>query len=230
MTDTRYRLISHHLCPFVQRAAIAFAENGVAFERENIDLDNKPDWFLSLSPTGKVPVLVIDDEIVLFESSVIAQYVDEVTGGGLLATDPAKKARQKAWMEFASAVIADIGRLYTARTNGAYKLARQALADRWHTVEENLGRGPWFDGDQFTLVDAAFAPVFRYFEVIESIMGESFFSDVPKTDAWRRRLAERPSVQSAVGTDYRSRLLDSFASRDSYLGERSRQFLAREAA
>jgi hypothetical protein len=38
-------LVSHHLCPYVQRAAIALAEKAVLFERAYIDLADKPAWF-----------------------------------------------------------------------------------------------------------------------------------------------------------------------------------------
>ncbi len=53
------KLISHKLCPYVQRAVIALKEKGVPFERIDIDLANKPDWFLKISPLGKVPVLLV---------------------------------------------------------------------------------------------------------------------------------------------------------------------------
>ena len=65
------KLISHKLCPYVQRAVIALTEKGVPFERIDIDLANKPDWFLKISPLGKVPVLLVetaDGEAALFES------------------------------------------------------------------------------------------------------------------------------------------------------------------
>ena len=68
-------LISHKLCPYVQRAVIALNEKGVPFERIDIDLGNKPDWFLKISPLGKVPVLRVasaEGEVALFESNVIA--------------------------------------------------------------------------------------------------------------------------------------------------------------
>jgi glutathione S-transferase len=55
-------LISHKLCPYVQRAVVALNEKGVPFERIDIDLANKPDWFLKLSPLGKVPVLAVRTE------------------------------------------------------------------------------------------------------------------------------------------------------------------------
>ncbi len=69
-------LISHHLCPYVQRAAIALTEKGVVFDRIDIDLANKPDWFLAISPLGKTPVLRADDHAI-FESSVILEYLEE---------------------------------------------------------------------------------------------------------------------------------------------------------
>ena len=81
-------LISHKLCPYVQRAVIALNEKGVPFERVDIDLASKPDWFLKISPLGKVPVLVVtgDDgnEVALFESNVICEYIEETLGGAKL--------------------------------------------------------------------------------------------------------------------------------------------------
>ncbi len=55
-------LVSHALCPYVQRAAIVLAEKGATFERRTVDLANKPDWFLRISPLGKTPVLLVGNE------------------------------------------------------------------------------------------------------------------------------------------------------------------------
>ncbi|WP_231997046.1 glutathione S-transferase N-terminal domain-containing protein [Pseudomonas arsenicoxydans] len=57
MPHAQLTLISHPLCPFVQRAAIVLLEKNVPFERVDVDLAAKPDWFLALSPMGKVPLL-----------------------------------------------------------------------------------------------------------------------------------------------------------------------------
>ena len=118
-----FRLISFALCPYVQRAAIVLAEKGVPFERVNIDLANKPDWFLKLSPLGKVPVLVVEQdgrERVLFESAVIAEYLDETIAPQLHPADPIEKAQHRAWIEFASALLADIHGYYTAADEQAF--------------------------------------------------------------------------------------------------------------
>ena len=67
-------LISHDLCPYVQRAVIALTEKGVAFDKEYVDLANKPDWFKAMSPLGKVPLLKVGDEVI-FESAVILSLI-----------------------------------------------------------------------------------------------------------------------------------------------------------
>jgi len=221
MTQPKLTLISHHLCPFVQRAAIALLEKGVEFERKNIDLANKPDWFLKLSPLGKVPILTVDDETVLFESSVIAQYVNEITGGDLLSSETEEKYRQLAWMEFASQVIGGIGQVYNANGEAAFDSARRVLEEKFSRVEEALGDGPWFSGGEFSLVDTAFAPAFRYFDVIDELTGTDFFAGTPKVAAWREALQQRPSVIGAVGDDYAERLLAFFADRDSVIGRQA---------
>ncbi len=71
-------LISFNLCPFVQRSVITLNKKGIDYKITYIDLADKPDWFLALSPLGKVPVLKHGDEV-LFESAVINEYLDEIT-------------------------------------------------------------------------------------------------------------------------------------------------------
>lgn len=112
MPDLSLTLVSHPLCPFVQRAAIVLLEKGVPFERINVDLSAKPDWFLALSPTGKVPLLKVrridGEDAILFESMVICEYLEETQGGAPMYSDDALlRARQRAWIEFATPTLAD---------------------------------------------------------------------------------------------------------------------------
>lgn len=93
-------LVSFSICPFVQRSAILLEEKLQAYERINIDLANKPEWFLQLSPTGRVPALVVKDDnanpTTLFESAVINEYLDEAFGTPLLAGTSLEKASMRA--------------------------------------------------------------------------------------------------------------------------------------
>jgi glutathione S-transferase len=215
--STNLKLVSHHLCPYVQRAVIALTEKGVPFTRENIDLTNRPDWFKAISPTGKVPLLIVDRAHVLFESAAICDFLDETLEPRLHPEDPIERAQHRAWIEFASGTLNEIWEFYTARDEKAFDDKLLALTARFRRIEEALGDGPFFAGARFSLVDAAFGPVFRYFDVFESFLESGVFAGLPKVTAWRRRLAERASVRNAVSPDYPTRLRAFVAAQRSYL-------------
>jgi len=205
-------LVSHNLCPYVQRVAIALAEKNAPFDRVTIDLAAKPDWFQAISPLGKVPLMRVPDgagEAVLFESAAIAEYVDEAyPGADLLPRDPLARARHRAWIEFASSLLGDIWRLETAKANDVFAAACRSIAQKLARIEEALEQGPYFAGQNFGLVDAAFAPAFRYFDVFEAIGPTVSFAEFPKIFAWRNALSARPSVRDAVSTAYPKLLRD----------------------
>jgi glutathione S-transferase len=189
----------------VQRAAIVLAEKGVPFERVDIDLSDKPEWFVRLSPLGKVPVLVVEQDgrqEVLFESAVIAEYLDETIAPRLHPADPLEKARHRAWIEFASALLADLSGYYSAADEAAFRAKGAAIEAKLERLEEQLGEGPYFAGARFGLVDAAFAPAFRYFDLFDEITGTTPFDGKPKLEAWREALSKRTSVRGAVAPDY----------------------------
>ncbi len=91
--SSRLTLVSFDLCPYVQRAAIALNEKGVEFERINVDLADKPEWFLAISPLGKVPLLKIGDDVI-FESGVIVEYLEDTRAPALHPTDPLQRQTQ----------------------------------------------------------------------------------------------------------------------------------------
>jgi glutathione S-transferase len=211
------KLISHKLCPYVQRAVIALNEKGVAFERIDIDLANKPDWFLKISPLGKTPVLVVGDHAI-FESAVILEYLEETQGTPLHPADALRRAEHRAFIEFGSAVLGDIAGLYSAPDEAAFRAKAAQLEARFARLEARVA-GPWFDGDQFSLVDAVFGPVFRYFDVFDQTGDFGILMGKPKLARWRENLAARPSVASAVGANYPALLRDFIERRQSHLSQ-----------
>lgn len=208
-------LVSHALCPYVQRAAIVALDKGIELERVVVDLANKPDWFIERSPTGKVPLLMIGDTT-LFESAAIAEFLDEISGGGMLPKDPVERARHRGWIEYASGTLAEIGGLYSAGDAGAFEARRQSLEARFQRIAQAV-KGPWFGGDDFGLADAAFAPVFRYLDVLERCANLFLLGSEPGIAEWRTRLSERASVRAAALPDYPDRLLGFFLARGSHL-------------
>src|SRR6202045_4984785 len=197
----RLELISHKLCPYVQRAVIALTEKGVAFDRIDIDLANKPDWFLAISPLGKTPVLQVGD-VPIFESAVILEYLEETQPGPLHPADPLTRAEHRAWIEFGSVVLSGIAGFYAAADGATFAAKTAQLEARFARLETRVAASPWFDGGEFSLVDAVFGPVFRYFDVFDEITDFGILAGKPKLADWRKALAARPSVRTAVSAEY----------------------------
>jgi glutathione S-transferase len=221
------KLVSHKLCPYVQRAVIALTEKGVPFERVDIDLANKPAWFLGISPLGKTPVLLVGDKAI-FESAVILEYLEETQPKPLHPADPLERAEHRAWIEYGSAILNDIAGFYAAPNDVAFAAKTVQLEQRFARLEARLAASPWFDGENFSLVDAVFGPVFRYFDVFDEIGDFGILAGKPKLARWRKSLAARPSVRSAVSADYPALLRDFIERRQSWLSKLQAQ--ARAAA
>jgi len=198
------RLISHHLCPYVQRAVIVLSEKNIPHERTYIDLANKPEWFRRLSPLGRVPVLQAGTSVV-FESQVIVEYLDEVTDGSLHPTDPLEKARHRSWIEFGSGVLNGISAFYNASDTRRFQETRAVLRAKFERIEHEI-TGPFFAGEVFHLVDGAWGPIFRYFDVFDQIEDFGVLSGLDKVQRWRAALEQRPSVVNAPPDGYPERL------------------------
>jgi glutathione S-transferase len=213
-------LISHTLCPYVQRAAIVLMEKGVAFERRDVDLSNKPAWFLALSPLGKTPVLQVGNDTI-FESAVISEYLDETHAPRLHPESALERAHHRSWMEFGSAVLNNIAAFYNAPDAKALAARAADIRARFEQLEKVLGAGPYFAGERFSIVDAVFGSVFRYFDVFDGIADFGFFRELPKLSAWRVQLARRDSVRRAVQPDYPALLAQFIRNRGSELSRRA---------
>jgi glutathione S-transferase len=215
MTDIKLSLVSHKLCPYVQRAVISLTEKGVTFERIDVDLSNKPEWFKKISPLGKTPVLLAG-ETAIFESAVILEYLEDTQPNPLHPANPLTRAEHRAFIEFGSAILNDIWGLYTAPDETAFAVKAAALREKFLRLEERI-EAPWFDGERFSLVDAVFGPVFRYFDAFDRIADFGILTGLPKIVAWRGALAARPSVQGAVSPEYPALLWEFYRTRGSHL-------------
>lgn len=213
-------LVSHILCPYVQRAAISLKERDIPFERVDIDLSNKPGWFNAISPLGKVPLLSVPGEggqTPLFESVAILEYLEDSQASPLHPRDALERARHRGWIEFGSQILNRIGALYNAPTVSAFQAEKKKLDALWARLEGAFEGGPWFAGERFSLVDAVFGPIFRYYDVLDEIPAAAFPNDLPKLRSWRGELAKRPSVRNAVSPDYPDHLRTFLIRRESAL-------------
>jgi glutathione S-transferase len=208
-------LISFKTCPFVQRAVITLKHKNIDFEITYIDLADPPDWFLELSPLGKVPVLKVDDEV-LFESAVINEYLDEITGGDLQPRDPLARAKNRAWIEFASNMLGNLYMMKMSKDEERYSKYRNLLVSQLERVEKRLGDGPWFNGEEFSLADTAFAPLFRQNSVANNQLSVIDPATMPRVNAWAQRLLALPEVRDSVVDEFEDLYLAAMQKNDSY--------------
>ena len=219
MKHQNFNLISHVLCPYVQRSIITLKEKNIPFTRTDIDLANKPAWFKQKSPMGKVPVLIVDDNRALFESSVICEYLDEVTAYSLHPRDSFEKANHRALIELGSAILNNIASLYNAKEKARFQNIHTEIQGKFQFLEKEISGIPFFSGDKFHLIDAVYGPIFRYFEVFDSFTELNTFAHLPKCQLWRKKLSQRKSVKQAVSEDYPALLVQFLINRDSYISQ-----------
>ncbi|HWO25385.1 MAG TPA: glutathione S-transferase family protein [Kofleriaceae bacterium] len=201
-TPSSLQLVSHPVCPYVHRAATMLHEKGVPFERRSVDLRAKPDWFLAISPRGKVPVLIADGHP-LFESLAILEFLDETHPPRVMPEDPYERARQRAWVEVANDLFAAQHRMLSIKTRDELGAAREAFTSLLARFEQGV-RGEYFGGDAVGIVDFAVAPTMLRVRLLERWSGIELVPRSPIA-AWVDRLATRPSVVHSVPEDFEAR-------------------------
>jgi glutathione S-transferase len=197
----RVKLYNTQRCPYARRTRIVLHEKGVEFETYEVDLENKSEEFLKASPTGKVPVIVVDGDSI-YESNVVNQYLDEVTDGPrLMPEDPKRRAYARIWMAFADTdffpplFVASVGRergFSEERISEAFEKLKAAL----EKLEERLKDRDYL-ADEFSLADVAHAGNFVRLRELED-KSEVSLDEYPNVEAWMARLEGRESYKSAV--------------------------------
>lgn len=212
-----FELVSFPICPYVQRSVITLRHKKIDFDLTYIDLASPPEWFRDVSPLGKVPVLRIDGGTALFESSIINEFLDEVTEPRLLPADPIERAKERAWIAHASVLQADWYKMTIAADEASLQAASNALFEGIAPLERFLDPSPLFRGDALCLADAAFAPLFMRLEMAHGWHPFPRWDSYPKTRAWAKALLALPVVQGSVLPSFRGDLSSALRKRGSAL-------------
>jgi glutathione S-transferase len=195
----KYLLVSFKTCPWVQRAAIVLREKNVPFEFRHIEPDNRPDWFLAISPHKKVPVLRIDDNVSLFESNAIAEYLDETILPRLHPADAVARAVNRAWTDYIPTFAQSVTGCAYADSEADFNKAIEQIPAAFERLEKALekqGGGPFFNGASYALVDAGYAPFLQRYVFLDRIRRLGQIEKFPRLKAWSDALMARPSTHS----------------------------------
>lgn len=223
----KYVLVSFKACPWVQRVAIVLREKGIDFEFLHIEHDNRPDWFRSVSPHNKVPVLRLDERTALFESGAICEYLDETHGPRLHPEDPVERAVNRAWIEYMPGFMNIISAHAYAATEAEYDKAAAAIPPAFAKVEQALEQqaakhgdgGPFFNGTRFSLVDAAYAPFLQRHLFLERIRKLGHIDRTPRVKAWAEAIVARPTTHSFPPAEYEAMYRDMVRGRKAWMSQ-----------
>jgi len=197
MKSTKPELVSFKLCPFVQRSVIVMKEKNVEYDITYINLKEPPAWFKEISPLGKVPLLKVGDTV-LFESAVIMEYLDEINPPSLHPTDPLQKAQNRAWNEFASTLLESQFRMVIgAKDEAGCDAAEKELKSKLALLEPMI-QGNYFNGEEFALTDAAYAPFFMRLNLLERWHPMGLLDSLTRVKGWSENLLQRDSVKASV--------------------------------
>lgn len=196
---------------------------GVEFDVTYINLREKPDWFLKISPHGKVPVLSVDGQP-LFESNAIAEFLDETVPPRLHPDDPLKRARNRAWTDFVPTFAAAITAITYAKSAEDVAAGAEKAKAVFARVEAALATergepGPYFNGPHLSLVDAAYAPFLQRLDIVEKTLKTGLLEEFPLIAAWSSALLADPAVTGALAPEFPEEYAANHKRRGTYYAE-----------
>ncbi|KIC18808.1 glutathione S-transferase family protein [Leisingera sp. ANG-Vp] len=212
------RIISFKICPFVQRVTALLEAKGVAYAIDYISLSDKPQWFLDISPTGQVPLLVTEDGTALFESDAITEYVDEITAPLQPGLSPEQRALNRAWSYQASKhYLVQCSTMQSA--DKAVMDERMAkLSKAFDKAEKQLGEGPYFSGAELGNVDIAWLPLLHRAAIVQAHSGYDMLASYPKVQAWQQALLDTGIARKSVPEDFEQKFSDFYLAERTWLG------------
>ena len=211
------KLVSFKVCPFVQRVAITLQYKGIDYDIEYIDLGSPPEWFLAISPLKKVPLLIVDSTVI-FESAVINEYIDEAYKPMLHPEDLLVKAINRSWIEFSNNISLYTFELTIKEKKNDFENILEELLKGFDLVEGYLNAKPFFNGEQFSLVDSSYAPIFQRLEFLAQIYKPIISSKRhPKLAKWKDSLLSLNAVKRSTVEEIQSLYYQLLWTRQGYI-------------
>lgn len=212
------KIVSFKICPFVQRVTAMLEAKQIAYDISYIDLKDKPQWFLDISPTGQVPVLVTEDGISLFESDAIVEYIDEISAPLEPGLTPEQRALNRAWSYQGS-------KHYLVQCSTMQSADRETLAElmpklgkSFEKAEAQLGEGPFFNGEHLGNVDMAWLPLLHRAALVEEHSGYDMLAPFPKVKRWQQALIKTGIAEQSVPADFEEKFANFYLAERTWLG------------
>ena len=201
MSD-KIKLVTSKFSPYGHRVEMVLIEKNIPYEKEEINLQNRPDWFVKDAPLGKVPLLYVGDKV-LFESLAICEYLEEAfPNNPIHPKDPLVKANHRAWMEFSSAILAATFAVIFAQNQEEFEIKKAELSTKLEILNKFLKFNPYFEGQAFSLVDICFASAFKPLSFIDTKFTLEIFDLYKNVASYAEGVVTRGSLHKALPSNY----------------------------
>ncbi|KAF4090450.1 hypothetical protein AMELA_G00051940 [Ameiurus melas] len=206
------RIYSMRFCPYAQRTRLVLSAKGIESETININLKEKPEWYLEKNPLGLVPTLETPSGQLVYESAITCEYLDEVyPEKKLFPSDPFAKAQQKMLLEDYSKVVPLFYKIPMTRIKGEDVSALEAeLREKLSKLNKVLANKKYkfFGGDTLTMIDYLIWP---WFERVDAWQLKHCLDGTPELNNWILRMREDPAVKAIMfSTDAHKAFFTSF--------------------
>ncbi|ESL11733.1 thiol-dependent reductase 1 [Trypanosoma rangeli SC58] len=207
------KLFRGKVCPFCQRVTITAMEKKVKLEELEIPLgDAMPQWYKELNPRETVPMLQVDGKTCVFESDLIAQYIDGISSPARALMG--STAYQRHQVEFFLSQVGDLIRAYFTLLRDPFNAEkRKSVDDNTVYIEgifsANQGTGPYFLDEVISMADIMLIPFLVCFKpVLSYYSGYDVFQKAPRIKEMYLAAVQRPSVKETSPTP--EELIDAF--------------------
>lgn len=198
----KLKLATSKFSPYCHRVEMVLVEKNIPYEKEIIDLQNKPEQFVKDSPLGKVPLLYVDDKT-LFESIVICEYLEEAFPEiSLHPKDPHAKALHRSWMEFSNGILATTFGMIWSKNQEEFEYKKAETISKLAVLDKYLRFSPYFDGEKFSLVDVCLTSAFKPLTFIDNKFTLGIFDSHRNVATYAEGAITRGSLQKVLPANY----------------------------
>lgn len=211
-------LISFKLCPFVQSSITTLLYQGIEYKITFIDINDPPQWFDEVSPTAQVPILRVDNNIVIFESTVINEFLNDIGNRNMIPDEPLQRAAHRSWTQFCSAILGDIFNLIGAKNQEAFEDIEYDILDKLDKLEAVKTHSTYF-GDNLNLIDTIYAALFMRLNLLKPAHDMLDISRYPKLTAWSQQLLDLECVKKSVVPELPQIYISMVKMREGYISQ-----------
>ena len=198
----KIRLYSNRFCAYSQRIHLVLDSKKIPYDVVYINLSNIPDWFYEKSPLGKVPALEVESGDVIYESLIIADYLEDIwTTHPLYPRDPLQKAKDRILVDQFNRITGAMYKLLLSSNRNYADDYKNVVIEGLATFEKELGNseGPFFGGHKAGMLDYMIWPWCERADILKLFCSQFLLKteQYKRLMEWRTLMRDDPAVKKS---------------------------------